>query len=101
MFEETPLFTLLRIFFMQAVGMQAYFAYNALGNKELYPGYTNVIILSSDAMILPWTDDSVPNDIALLATFSALQERAVLADCRFRYWTWHYGRHCMVLGLPY
>jgi hypothetical protein len=53
MFEETPLFTLLRIFFMQAVGMQAYFAYNALGNKELYPGYTNVIILPSDTMILP------------------------------------------------
>ncbi|KAF8321137.1 hypothetical protein DL93DRAFT_2163444 [Clavulina sp. PMI_390] len=41
MFEETPIFTLVRIIFMQAVGMQAYFAYNALGNRELYPGYTN------------------------------------------------------------
>ena len=42
MFEETPIWTLIRILFMQAVGMQAYFAYNALGNKELYPNYTNV-----------------------------------------------------------
>ena len=42
MFEETPIFTMLRILFMQAVGMQAYFLYNALGNKELYPDWTNV-----------------------------------------------------------
>lgn len=42
MFEETPIFTLVRILFMQAVGMQAYFMYNALGNKELYPNWTNV-----------------------------------------------------------
>ncbi|KAF8308723.1 uncharacterized protein EI90DRAFT_3129707 [Cantharellus anzutake] len=40
MFEETPLFSLLRIFFMQAVGMQAYFTYNALGNP-MYPAWTN------------------------------------------------------------
>ncbi|KAF8341432.1 delta-12 fatty acid desaturase [Cantharellus anzutake] len=39
-FEETPIFTFLRIVFMQAVGMQAYFAYNALGNK-MYPAGTN------------------------------------------------------------
>lgn len=42
MFEETPVYTLARIIFMQAVGMQAYFSYNALGNKALYPGWTNV-----------------------------------------------------------
>ena len=41
MFEETPIFTLVRIFFMQAVGMQAYFAYNALGSP-MYPAGTNV-----------------------------------------------------------
>jgi len=40
MFEETPLFTLVRILFMQAVGMQAYFAYNALGSP-MYPAWTN------------------------------------------------------------
>lgn len=40
MFEETPIFTLGRIFFMQAVGMQAYFAYNALGSP-MYPAGTN------------------------------------------------------------
>jgi hypothetical protein len=57
---------------MQAVGMQAYFAYNALGNKELYPGYTNVIILRSDFIILPFPDRCVSNDIALLAKFSSL-----------------------------
>lgn len=42
MFEETPIWTLVRILFMQAVGMQAYFMYNALGNRELYPNWTNV-----------------------------------------------------------
>lgn len=43
MFEETPIFTLGRMVFMQLLGWQAYLLYNALGSP-MYPEGTNVSI---------------------------------------------------------
>lgn len=39
-FEETPIYTLSRMIFMQLLGWQAYLLYNALGNP-MYPAGTN------------------------------------------------------------
>ncbi|KAG6885730.1 hypothetical protein C0993_010557 [Termitomyces sp. T159_Od127] len=39
-FEETPIYTLLRMLFMQALGWQYYLLTNALGN-QMYPPWTN------------------------------------------------------------
>ncbi|KAG6888640.1 hypothetical protein C0992_007957, partial [Termitomyces sp. T32_za158] len=39
-FEETPIYTLLRMLFMQALGWQYYLLTNALGN-QMYPSWTN------------------------------------------------------------
>lgn len=40
-FEETPIYSLLRLLVMQAVGLQAYLTVNALGSPKYPPG-TNV-----------------------------------------------------------
>ncbi|KAG6887661.1 hypothetical protein C0995_013686 [Termitomyces sp. Mi166 len=40
MFEETPIYTLLRMLFMQALGWQYYLFTNAMGN-QMYPPWTN------------------------------------------------------------
>ena len=77
MFEETPIWTLVRILFMQAVGMQAYFAYNALGNKELYPNYTNVRNRSSpNTQGFMGILTSFDFMLALFAEFRTVQEGA-------------------------
>jgi hypothetical protein len=40
-FEETPIYTLLRMLFMQALGWQFYLVTNAMGSP-MYPPWTNV-----------------------------------------------------------
>lgn len=49
-FEETPIYTLGRMIFMQALGWQYYLCTNAMGSP-MYPSGTNV----SGRAILPWT----------------------------------------------
>jgi hypothetical protein len=60
-FEETPIYSLLRLLVMQAVGLQAYLMVNALGSPK-YPAGTNVSStpneFASDQLIL--TSISIP-----------------------------------------
>lgn len=44
-FEETPIYTLVRMLLMQALGMQFYLAKNSLGSP-MYPDGANVRVLS-------------------------------------------------------
>ena len=51
-FEETPIYTLARMIFMQTLGFQLYLATNAMGSP-MYPTWTNVrLIFSSVSQFL-------------------------------------------------
>ncbi|KAJ7126935.1 delta-12 fatty acid desaturase protein [Mycena epipterygia] len=63
-FEETPIYSLLRLILMQAIGLQAYLAVNALGSPK-YPAGTNHFRPSSALFKAHERNAIVASDIGL------------------------------------
>jgi len=68
-FEDTPIYTLARMIFMQALGWQFYLVTNAMGSP-MYPPWTNV---GSSYCFLLFIIDMVVDPTALPTVLPALQ----------------------------